>query len=156
MKPHPRIIAIILNTNRRDDTLACLESLKKNTYPNLATIVMDNASDDGSIEAISRRYPDVEVIRLCHNLGYAGNNNVGISKALERGADWILVLNEDTILAPDCLNRLSIAGESDACVGIVGPMVYHFDEPDVIQSAGGMLGSRWESLHLGKNEPDRG
>jgi len=65
-------------------------------------------------------------------------------------------LNEDTILAPDCVTRLVEIGESDGGIGIVGPMIYHFDEPDVIQTAGGMLGSSWSAGLLGNNEPDRG
>jgi GT2 family glycosyltransferase len=75
---------------------------------------------------------------------------------MTQGADWVFVLNEDTILAPDCLDHLIKVGECDDQIGIVGPMVYHHDEPDVIQSAGGKLGPNWESLHLAQNEPDRG
>jgi GT2 family glycosyltransferase len=155
-KRNPHITTIILNTNRRDDTLACLDSLKKSTYPNLSAIVLDNSSVDGSVEAISQAYTDVEIIRLTRNLGYAGNNNVGIEEAIKQGGDWVLVLNEDTILAPDCLQRLIDEGESDPKIGIVGPMVYHFDDPEIIQSAGGKLGPHWESLHIGQNEKEKG
>jgi len=152
----PYVVVVILNTNRREDTLACLDSLKKNTYPNFCVIVLDNASNDGSIEAIRANHSDVEIVQLTDNLGYAGNNNVGIDAALGKGADWVLVLNEDTILAPDCLAQLVSACERDSRTGIVGPMVYHHDEPDVIQSAGGMLGRHWQSLHLAQNEPENG
>ena len=152
----PRVISVILNTNRREDTLACLASLKASTYAFAGVLVLDNASKDGSVEAIRSEYPDVEIIPLTQNLGYAGNNNVGIRAALERNADWVFVLNEDTILAPDCLTHLVAVAESDPRIGIVGPMVYHFDEPDVIQSAGGKLGPHWESLHLGQNEHEPG
>jgi GT2 family glycosyltransferase len=93
---------------------------------------------------------------LSDNRGYAGGNNVGLAWALDEGADWVLVLNEDTILAEDCLARLVAAGESDPRIGIVGPMVYHFDEPEVIQSAGGRLGNSWSALLIGTNETDTG
>lgn len=152
----PFIISVILNTNRRDDTLACLDSLLKNSYGNHKAIVLDNNSTDGSVEAIEAAYPEVEIIQLTENLGYAGNNNVGIEAAMAQDADWVFVLNEDTILAPDCLDHLVRVGERDHQIGIVGPMVYHHDEPDVIQSAGGKLGHNWESLHLAQNEPDQG
>jgi GT2 family glycosyltransferase len=66
------------------------------------------------------------------------------------------VLNEDTVLASDCLARLVEVGDSDPKIGIVGPMVYHHDEPEVIQSAGGLLGPYWQSIHLAKDELDRG
>jgi hypothetical protein len=153
---NPFVISIILNTNRRDDTLACLTSLQKNTYPNHKPIVLDNHSTDGSVQAIQEQFPDVQIIPLTDNLGYAGNNNVGIRAALEQGADWIFVLNEDIILAPECLSSLIDVGESDPGIGIVGPMVYHYDEPRTIQSAGGVLGPYWMSIHLAKNEPDHG
>jgi GT2 family glycosyltransferase len=152
----PRVATVILNTNRRDDTMACLVSLHKGDYPNHTIIVLDNASTDGSVEAIHIAFPRVEIIALSENRGYAGNNNVGIAAALARGADWVLVLNEDTLLAPDCISTLVEVGEQDARIGIVGPMVYHADEPNVIQSAGGWMDARWRAGHLGQNEADRG
>jgi hypothetical protein len=152
----PLVVTVILNTNRREDTLAALESLAGNDYDNQRIIVLDNASNEGSVEAIKERYPAVQVISLEQNLGYAGNNNVGIAAAVAQGAEWVFVLNEDTILAPDCLKRLVEAGESLPQAGIVGPMVYHFDEPQVIQSAGGLMGADWQAWHSGQNEPDHG
>jgi GT2 family glycosyltransferase len=152
----PLIIGVILNTNRRADTLACLASLENNSYANQRVIVLDNQSSDGSAEAIRSQYPRTQIIALPENRGYAGNNNVGIRAALESGADWVFVLNEDTVLDQACLEQLVRVGESDEQIGMVGPMVYHHDEPDTIQSAGGSLGPGWESRHLGKNEPDTG
>jgi GT2 family glycosyltransferase len=152
----PLIVTVILNTNRREDTLACLRSLQKNTYPNQCVIVLDNASNDGSVEVIETEFPAVQVLPLTNNLGYAGNNNVGIDAAMDMGADWVFVLNEDTTLAPDCLEQMIAAAQSQPKAGIIGPLVYHFDEPTVIQSAGGSLDGRWRSKHIGQNEPDRG
>jgi len=154
--PQPYVITVILNTNRREDTLACLASLDQCTYKNHHVIVLDNASTDGSIEAIRTAFPDVQIIELERNLGYAGNNNVGIEAALTQQADWVLVLNEDTILDPVCIAELVEAGASDPQIGVVGPMVYHFDEPDMIQSAGGELNRYWQSSHIAQNEQDRG
>ncbi len=152
----PLVITVILNTNRREDTLACLISLAQSDYPNHSIIVLDNASTDGSIEAIQTTFPTVQVISLTENRGYAGNNNVGIEQAITQGADWVFVLNEDTILNPDCLSKLIEVGESDPKTGIVGPLVYHYDEPNVIQSAGGHLNRYWEGSHIGQNETDQG
>lgn len=152
----PSVVSVILNTNRRDDTLACLASLRASTWQNHRALVLDNASTDGSAEAIRTGFPEAEVLPLSANLGYAGNNNVGIEAALASGAEWVFVLNEDTVLAPDCIARLVEAGERDPNVGIVGPMVYHHDEPTVIQSAGGKISRWWESFHLGANADDAG
>lgn len=156
MTQQPLVITIVLNTNRKEDTLVALASLSASDYAHHRVIVLDNASVDGSVEAIRSAYPSAEVSELGQNLGYAGNNNVGIGDALDQGADWVFVLNEDTILAPDCITRLVEAGMVDPCIGIVGPMVYHHDEPDVIQSAGGRMDHYWRAWHLAQNELDQG
>ncbi len=149
----PLVATVILNTKRRDDTLECLASLRQGVYPRHSIIVLDNASTDGSKAAISAAFPEVQVIDLLENHGYAGNNNVGIAAALAQGADWIFVLNEDTTLAPDCIERLVAAGERNPGVGVVGPLVLHHDEPAVIQSAGGRIDRFWNALHLSQNQP---
>jgi len=152
----PLIVTVLLNTSRREDTLAALASLEQSTYDNHRVIVLDNSSTDGSVEAIHSAFPSVQIIELEENLGYAGNNNVGIKAALAQSAEWVFVLNEDTIIANDCLTTLIEAGESNPKIGIVGPMVYHHNEPNVIQSAGGKMGRNWQTWHLGQNEQDQG
>jgi GT2 family glycosyltransferase len=152
----PFVINVILNTNRKDDTLACLDSISYSTYSNQKTIVLDNASKDGSLDAIRAAHPDVQILGLTENLGYAGNNNVGIREALAQDAEWIFVLNEDTVLAPDCLEQLVRVAEADPVNGIIGPMVYHHDEPNIIQSAGVALNRYWRSIHIGQNQIDSG
>jgi GT2 family glycosyltransferase len=150
----PYVVFVVLNTNRREDTLKCLESIARSTYTNHKVIVLDNASTDGSVEAIRSTYPSAETIELGKNEGYAGNNNVGVAAALAEQADWVFVVNEDTVLAPDCLEHLVGVGVGDPRIGILGPMVYHDDEPETIQSAGGCLDHYWQSRHIGANEPD--
>ena len=152
----PYVVSVILNTNRRQDTLDCLASLAHSTYQPHTALVVDNASTDGSVEAIRAAFPETQFVALAENRGYAGNNNVGLEWAVKHGADWVLILNEDTVLDPEALARLVEVGLSDAHIGIVGPMVYHFDEPDVIQTAGGVLGPHWFAGLMGYNERDRG
>lgn len=151
-----QLTTVILNTNRCADTLACLASLHQSRYPNQHIIVLDNASTDGSVAAIRQQFPDVQVEVLRQNKGYAGNNNVGIQLAMVQGAEWIFVLNEDTIVHPDCLTEMMQVAAQDARIGVVGPMVYHHDEPNVIQSAGGQLDRFWQARHIGENESDQG
>jgi len=157
MSSAPRIITVVLNTNRRDDTLACLGSLAQSTYPNLGVMVLDNTSTDGSVEAIQTNFPIVQIVRLAENLGYAGNNNVGIKLALGQGADWVFVLNEDTLVAPDCLTRLMETAQSNPAIGVIGPMVYTFDEGAIISSAGGVIDwLRADGVNVGMGDVDGG
>ena len=153
---NPHVVIIVLNTNRRDDTLECLGSIQRSDYADLSVVVLDNASTDGSVEAIQLQFPWVEILPLSDNRGYAGNNNVGIELAVSRGAEWVFVLNEDTVLAPDCISKLIATGDSHPQIGMIGPLVYHYDEPEVIQSAGVVLGRYLHSTHLGQNEMDTG
>jgi len=151
-RKQPLVVSVILNTNRREDTLECLRSLERSTYPHHQVVVLDNASSDGSVEAIAAAHPWVHTVRLEENRGYAGNNNVGIEWALERGADWIVLLNEDTVVDPECLSWMIQTGERDERIGVVGPLVFHFESPDTIQSAGGRLSRYWQATHIGANE----
>lgn len=152
----PHVISVILNYHRPQDTLECLASLAESAYHSHSVIVLDCGSTDGSVEAIQAAFPDAQVVTLATNLGYAGNNNVGIEAALGQGADWIFLLNEDTVLAPGALSELVRVGESNPRIGIVGPMVYHYREPNVIQSAGGLLGAYWQPIHLARDQVDQG
>ena len=156
VKSEPLIGCVVLNTNRRDDTIECLTSLFSSDYRNIRVIVLDCQSTDGSVDSIRARFSEAHVVPLDENKGYAGNNNVGIRMALEQGADWVFVLNEDTVFARSCLSELVRVGESNPRIGVVGPLVYHHDEPTVIQSAGGKVNARWEIDHFGKNQPDVG
>lgn len=119
-------------------------------------ILLENLSMANAPELLVHDFPNVQSIPLYENLGYAGNNNIGIRAAIEQGAEWILVLNDDTVLDPACLSSLIKVAETDPAVGILGPMVYHFDEPQIIQTAGGSLGRSWTIWHLGQDEYDRG
>ncbi len=152
----PFIATVILNFNRWDNTLACLQSLAAGDYPRHHIIVVNVAVEQHIPLEITRDFSQVEVLALAENKGYAGNNNVGIQHALSLGADWVLVLNDDTLLAPDCISRLVEVAESDPRIGMVGPLIYHADEPKVIQSAGGSFDRQWRSHHYGIHEPDHG
>lgn len=149
----PLVYTIIISNNRRDDLLACLLSLQEAGCADQRVCVLDNGSTDGSVEAIRALFPDVEVMALPRNLGYAGNNNVGIAHALQKGADWVFLLNDDTVLAPGCLSALLELGEKDVGIGAVGPLVLHYEDRDVIQSAGGMMDVFLRPTHLAANQP---
>ena len=99
---------------------------------------MDNGSTDGSVECFRERYPGMEIIENGENLGFAEGNNVGIRRAMDEGADYVLLLNNDTVVDPEFLGELVKMAESDPKAGIVGPKIYFYDS-DRIQSCGGKI-----------------
>ncbi len=151
----PSVAIIILNWNGREDTLACLESLARLEYPSFHIIVVDNGSTDGSPETIRRAFPQTEVLETGANLGYAGGNNRGLKAALARPFPYILLLNNDTLVAPDFLTHLVRA--ADRTAGIVGPTIYYADRPEVIWTAGGAIDwRRGDTRMIGLDAVDRG
>jgi len=157
MTSMPRVMIIVLNWNGKDDTLACLESLQQVTYPNFEVLIVDNGSGDDSVAAIRTRFPQQLLIETGENLGYAGGNNVGLRHALAQGADYCLLLNNDTQVAPDFVERLVEATEADPTIGVAGPMIYYHKRPDLIWSAGGAIDwRRGQTWMEGLDTPDSG
>ncbi len=133
----PALVYIVtLNWNRCADTLELLESCGRQTYANCRMLVVDNASTDGSPEALAARFPAVEQVRNPRNLGFAGGMNSGMRTALARGAEYIFVANNDTTLAPDCIAQLVSAAQTYNA-DIVAPAIYYAEPPDRLWSLGG-------------------
>lgn len=135
----PQVSIVLLNWNQLDLTIDCLNSLAKITYPNYEIILVDNGSTDGSPIIIKSLYPDVQIIENRENLGFSEANNVGMRYALSIGADYLLLLNNDTVVDPDFLNELIHNSESDPRIGILGPKMYYYDNPHVIWCAGNSI-----------------
>lgn len=133
----PLVVALILNWNGCADTLACLESLQQQTYPALTPLVVDNGSSDGSAAAIHAAFPGVHLIETGANLGFCAGNNVGLEWALAQGADYVLMLNNDTWFDPAMTSELVAAANDDAAIGLAGPKIYQAAPPHVLWSAGG-------------------
>jgi GT2 family glycosyltransferase len=112
----PQVTAVTLNWNRPDDTLACLASLKEQTYPDLQLLVVDNGSTDDSAIRIRAEFSDVSLLAHPHNSGFARGNNLGIRQALAQGADYVFCLNNDTWLAPDAIERLVTAAAQETAL----------------------------------------
>lgn len=169
MTAAPKVAILLVNWNARQDTLDCLASLEPLRYsPESAescfeVIVIDNASEDGSPAAIRQAYPPgkgrlpLTLLESGENLGFVGGNNLGLEQARRKGADYALLLNTDTEVAPDFLAHLVAVAEGDPQVGIVGPLIYYHARPDTVWSAGGNI--HWNSgdTHmLGIGEVDQG
>jgi len=135
----PKVTIIILTWNNKDDTIECLDSLRSLTYPNFDIVLVDNGSTDGSLACISARYPAVAIVANEKNLGFAEGNNVGITYALAKGAEYVLILNNDTVAEPGFLDALMEVAESDPRIGIVGPKIVHYHNPAKTWSAGGRI-----------------
>jgi len=160
MSNAPSVYIIILTWNDKVCVLECIESMLKQDYPNYKTIVVDNASVDGSQEAIQAQYPQVHLIANESNLGFAGGNNVGLDYALKEGADWTIIINNDTIVAPDMVSELMKAALEQGA-DMAGPMMYYYPPKgpgkEVIWYAGGIINYfMGKSAHVGIREVDTG
>ncbi|MGH2829193.1 MAG: glycosyltransferase family 2 protein, partial [Actinomycetota bacterium] len=116
-----KVVAAVLNYRRADDTIACVASVRKDA-PDIAVVVVDNGSGDGSADRIQAGAPGAKLVRSATNLGYAGGNNLGIAEALHQSADAILILNNDLVLEPGCVASLREALQTHASWGIVAPL----------------------------------
>jgi GT2 family glycosyltransferase len=163
----PFISVIILNWNGHEDSIACLESLAKCSYPDFEIILVDNASSDGSISIIKqwiaetnipglRRYSLIDdkmiskptageirmqIIENAENFGFAKGNNIGIEHALKHKADIVLLLNNDTTVQSDFLGELAVFFNTHKDYVAATPQIRYFDKPDVIWNCGGKLNS---------------
>ena len=148
----PRVVAVVLNWNGGDETLACLASLRQATGVVPQALLADNGSADGSIERALAEDPGLVVLRYGSNLGYAAGNNRAIRHALDvLGADWVCLLNSDVIVAPDTFSVLldgAAAAGGGAPVGAVGPCLLYRDRPEVVWACGGRIGPQLNVTQL--------
>ena len=122
-----KLVAVILNWNGGDDTPRALASVA-----GIETICVDNGSSDGSDAEVERRFPEVELIRMGTNLGFAGGNNAGIRRALERGADWVLLVNNDAVAEPGIADALARAASVRPDAGVLACKVLFEDGRSVM------------------------
>ena len=157
MKTNPLIGVIILNYNGYELTRECLNSVRKSTYRPLSILVVDNASTDNSVCNLKKLLPADNLIELSVNGGYPYGNNVGIEHAFCRGAQYVLITNNDIIVDRDCIKYLYQAISHDKTIGIIGPKVLYYSSPNTINYAGikGCIG-RARYKRIGLNETDNG
>jgi GT2 family glycosyltransferase len=148
---------ILVNYKRAQDTIECVRSLGQSTFTDYDIIIIDNGSSDASVERLNAECLEATVISTKVNLGFAEGNNVGIREALHRGSRQILLLNNDTIVDRNALAELSSSLASPSSIGIVGPKILYFDQPNVIWFAGAHLNIHSASYgHYGIGEADTG
>jgi GT2 family glycosyltransferase len=155
---YPKIAIVILNWNGLSDTLECLESLKTIVYPNYVIVIIDNGSKGNDAEIIREKFGDfICVIEEEKNLGFVSGCNEGIQWALCSGADYILLLNNDTVVDSSFLIELVKVAQSNIQIGIVGPKICYYEQPNKIWFAGGKI-NFWTGIthFIGRDEFDYG
>ena len=154
-----KVFIILLNWNNWQETKECLESLEKLDYVNAEVVIVDNGSTNGDIAKIREfclipKPYALNPIFNAENLGFSGGNNVGIKYALEHGADYVMLLNNDAVAAPDFLTHLMQAAESDARFGILGSRIYKYGTEEIAFDGGKV--NKWltKGVHMNPTGSD--
>jgi GT2 family glycosyltransferase len=148
--------AVVLSWNGRQDTLECLRSLTRVASSELSIVCVDNDSSDGSQQAVREGFPHVHLIEAPENLGYSGGNNLGIRYALEHGARWLVLVNNDATVAPDVIDGFAAVARGHPHAGILAGKVYFAERPQTIWFAGQRVSERmgYSGRPRGYGRPD--
>jgi hypothetical protein len=119
----PLVYVVVLNYRNYDDTINCVRTLEAIRYDNYRIVIVDNDSGNESEVELRRAFPHHTLVQSGANLGYAGGNNVGIRVALDEGADYVAILNNDTLLDPDFLTELVDYAEQYPSAGLMTPLL---------------------------------
>ncbi len=152
-----KTVVIVLNWNSHEMTEECVRSLLQMEGESFEILIVDNGSKDGSPEYLRVTFPNIEVITNDRNLGFTGGCNVGIRRALDKAADHVLLVNNDTVVNRNFLAELLAEELAHPKAGMVSPKIYYFSPPDRIWWAGGTL-NLWQGIprHLGSKEKELG
>lgn len=154
----PYVFTVILNWNGLADTRECLQSIQSIDYASNHTVVVDNGSENNEAGALKDEFgASIHLIESGTNLGFAGGANLGIRYALNRGAEYVLLLNNDTTVDSAFLTTLVEAAEARPDVAACCPKTYYDTEPEVIYSTGGSV-NLWTATaqQIGRGQRDRG
>jgi GT2 family glycosyltransferase len=151
----PLICCVVVNWNGWRDTVECLNSLERQDYDNLQVIVVDNGSTDDSSRRIHEAHPWVTLLETGSNLGFPMGCNVGTRLAIERGADYVWLLNNDTVSPPDTTTKLLGAALANPKAGAVGTVLHYLQDPSQIQAWGGGRINLWTGYVYHFKKPTR-
>jgi len=157
MIEYPTVYVVIVNWNGSNDTIECVDSLRKIDYPCFNILIVDNGSSPSEVRILHdtlNKY--CRIIELKNNLGFAIANNVGIRIAVQNKAQFVLLLNNDTIVDRNFLKELISASLRDHKVGIIGPKIYFYENKDRLWYAGGKLNMYLGHKQEGLSERDVG
>lgn len=145
---------VVLNWNGADDTAACLNSLRPARDAGARVLVVDNGSTDDSQSRLQRQFPDVQILQTGANLGYTGGNNAGLSAALASGAEFVCVLNNDTLVDEDFLQPLVERSRAASQAVALSPVIRYLDSPRIWFAGGAVDPSTGLGRHLQEDEFD--
>ncbi|MDQ7799268.1 MAG: glycosyltransferase family 2 protein [Candidatus Edwardsbacteria bacterium] len=134
------ISVVILNWNNLSDTIECIDSLLKNVHPVNKIVIVDNGSTDGSGKMLAEKYSKDQLIELFFNEvneGFSKGVNLGVKKALKSNPDYILLLNNDTVLDRDCIKKMVDACDLNNKCGIAGPRIFYNHKKEIVWQGGG-------------------
>jgi GT2 family glycosyltransferase len=147
MKTYPKVFIIVLNYNGKEMIKNCLSSLFKLDYSNFEVVLVDNNSKDGSLEMAKTNFSKAHFIKNSQNLGFSAGNNVGIRFSLERMAEYVLLINNDTEVEKDFLSHLVEAGEKDSKIGILSPVIFNGEKNKIWFSGGKIDWLKMRAVH---------
>jgi GT2 family glycosyltransferase len=149
----PAVACILVNWNNAADTSECLAALGRQDYPSLTVVVVDNASTDGSLAVLQAAHPWATYIANPENAGFPKACNVGARHPLAAAADFLWLLNNDTIAPPDTLRQMVAVAQDNPVLGIVGSVLYYQHNPALIQAWGGGHVNRWTAYNTHYHAP---
>lgn len=147
MQEFPKVFVIILNYNGKKFIKKTLMTVFNLDYPNFETILVDNASTDGSFEMLKGLFSNLLFIKNNVNKGFSGGNNEGIKYALERDADFVLLLNYDTEVEKSLLKNLILSVQKNEKIGLISPIIFSKDSSKVWFSGGKIDWLRMKTIH---------
>ncbi len=156
--PDSSVTVVLLNWNGLQDTRECLESLRHVNYPSFRVVVVDNGSRNDEASALAADFGDfIDLVRLPANTGFSGGANTGIKRALESSPDYVMLLNNDTVVDPEFIRELVTEAGQHSDVAAICPRTYFYNEPRKIYSTGGSV-DIWRGVarQVGRGETDNG
>lgn len=153
--PHQFVGIVVLNFNGMDCLSDCLSSLTRLRYDNKLIIVVDNDSADGSFEAAQKQFPQFDYIRNERNFGFARGMNIGIQRALERGAQWVWILNNDAEAEENSLELLLQVAETQPRAGLLSPYILSRPEGTLWFGKGRVNTLRMRVEHITPSQVER-
>jgi GT2 family glycosyltransferase len=149
----PRVTVVIPNWNTREFLKPCLRSLRNQTFTDFETVLVDSASTDGSVGFVNENFSEVRTVALPENRGFSGAVNAGIESS---GAEFVVLLNNDTEQEPGWLAALVHAAERRPEAGLFASKLVDFEDRRLLDGAGDALRKNGLPYRLGHGEVDRG